>query len=652
MAAPFQREVSAERHGNRIIVDYQYSRELVAAMQSIPGRSYRKRGKNWSVPLDLTTCRLLRKAFDPDRTGYPAKLIVGPELKAWAKNAIREEESLGKIALADTAELNHLPKTDMRLADAIHVGPKGRFMTPAEFAKALTEDGSYQTADVRFLVDSVAPVNANQQGLGKTPEWIAAIIEGGMYEGDHLIIAPSAAVDGTWEPELEEWLADAPFTWEIFACTGKRAQREAILAAWEESEAEARFIVVNPQMIQYRKTAERTPIARKAKPKEIKAGQACHCSRLKDGHHHYEATYPELFRWRYKTIAIDECHKGNIRNHRSLTSFSIHDLNLMEDGKKTAMSGTPMKKMGADIWGLLNWLRPDVFTSYWRFAEMFFEIIDNGYGKKVGRLREDREDEFFQYLTPYVVRRTKAECLPWLPPKQFIEVPVRLEGKQATQYAQMEADGVAALADGSRVETTSILAEFTRLSQFANAYCDVRNGKVVPTRESAKLTALFQKLDETGIFDGDNEEQTVIFSQSREMIELVATMLREKGVAIDVIRGGQSRQGQRRQIKEAFQVGHTKVLCIVTTAGGVSLTLDAADSAHFIDQSWAPDDDEQAEDRLHRASRIHNVRIYQYIALETIDEVRGATAIEKDTAHKYILDVRRELLRARGKQTS
>lgn len=625
--------------GNRIDVDYKYDRDLVARMRQIPGRAYVKTPhKHWTVPLDMTTCRLLRQA-------YGDLLVVGPELRSWAINAKRTEERLGSIALADSGTLMRLPQVLPTLAKAIHLGPKGLWMTEAEKVAALVGPGSYQAADVQFLAEATAPLNGNQQGLGKTPEWIAAIWEAGLEEGDHLIIAPSAAVDGTWEAELEKWMADATTSVGIYACTGNRSQRQATLDKWLASEAASRWVVINPQMVQYRKTNERTAIVRKARPKEIKAGTCCFCLRLKDGHHHYEPTWPELFAYQWNSIAIDECHKGNIRNHRSLTSFSIHDLELVPGGKRHALSGTPMKKKGADIWGILHWLRPDVFTSYWRFAELFFEVKSNGFGKVVGELRKDREGEFFQYLTPYVVRRTKDECLPWLPPKQYIPVVVRLAGKQAKQYAEMEEDGAARLGE-ERVTTTSILAEFTRLSQFANAYCLFdEHGEVAPTRESAKLEALWQKLDEAGILDGTTEEQTLIFSQSRKMVELVHTTLVEAGVATAMVKGGQTKQGQRRAIKEAFQAGDTKVLCVVTTAGGVSLTLDAADSAHFIDTSWAPDDDEQAEDRIHRATTNKQVRIYQYIAEGTIDEYRAEMAIDKAEAHKYILDVRRKILK-------
>ena len=213
----------------------------------------------------------------------------------------------------------------------------------------------------------------------------------------------------------------------------------------------------------------------------------------------------------------------------------------------------------------------------------------------------------------------------------------------------MELEGEATLGDNF-ITTTSVLAEFTRLKQFATALCDVVDGKVVPTETSCKLEAMLDKMDEYGMFDPDNTEQQVVFSQSREVVELAAQMLRDRGLSVDVISGAQNKRGQRKAIKEAFMRGDTRVLCIVTTAGGVALTLDAASVAHMLDEMWDPGDDEQAEDRLHRASRVHQVIIYNYRTKGTIDQYIMETAFNKASAHSFLLDVRRRILEASQKR--
>lgn len=621
------------RAANRIDVRFPYSIELVDAMKTVSGRTFVKEpNKHWHVPLDLETCRQLREAFGQ-------QLVIGPNLHSWATNAVRQERALGSLAAADSAKLERLGEVLPTLYKAMFLGPKGLIMTEEEKAAAFAKgEPSFQCADVRFLVESPNPLNGNQQGLGKTPEWIAAVWEAGIEEGIHLVIAPATAVDGTWEPELEQWQADSPCEVGIFACTGTRKEREQTIDEFLASEAPVKWLVINPAMVQYRKDPTRQG-SKVLRVTGKAAMDACYCRAMNDAHEHYTSPYPVLLDIVWDTIAIDECHKGNIRNHRSLTSKSIHDL---QTHKRCAFSGTPMKKKGADVWGILHWLRPDVFTSYWRIAEGYFEIDDNGYGKKVGALRKDKEDAFFRMLTPYVLRRTKDEVLTWMPPKHYVEVPCTMTTRQRKQYEEMEKEGAAKVGD-STVSTTSILAEFTRLRQFAFGYWEVRDGKLRPTEDSGKLEAMLQKMDEADVFEDPTVKQ-IVFSQFKEVVYLVANVLRAKGVKVEIISGDQNKKGQRRQIREAFQNGDLQVLCIVTTAGGVSLTLDAADTVHMLDETWSPDETEQAEDRAHRASRVHNVTIYQYRTKDSVDAYVAETALEKANEHKRILDVRRKLM--------
>jgi SNF2 family DNA or RNA helicase len=119
---------------------------------------------------------------------------------------------------------------------------------------------------------------------------------------------------------------------------------------------------------------------------------------------------------------------------------------------------------------------------------------------------------------------------------------------------------------------------------------------------------------------------------------------------VGIVEGGQTKQGQRRQIKEAFNSGQTRVLCIVTSAGGVSLSLTGTKVAHFLDEPWAPDEAQQAEDRLHGIGRGilgERTTIFQYRTVDTIDEYRRDVAADKASAQAYIMDVRRQLLKAK-----
>lgn len=624
---------------NRICVSFAYDPNDVANVKRVAGASWVKSKKHWHVPLDMMSCRKLREVFGD-------RLHIGPALRSWATEAVREEGHLGKLALADTATLTYLPTALPWLYRHMHVGPIGlTFTTQEEWDAALAGLPSFQCADIRFLADSKAPLNANQQGLGKTPEWIGAVWEAGIEIGDHLVVCNAKAVDGTWEPELEKWQGDAPWDVSIHACTGNRRERQEILDEFFASPAKVRWLVVNTEMIRWVKT-EMGPQIVKLKGKAADSPSACDCDATPDPHQHYDYSYPEINAHTWRTICVDECHKGSIRNDKSITHRSMDALKYHD--KRTALSGTPAKKKGADVWGTLHWLRPDAFPSKFRFAMEFFQSSNNGYGWKFGELLEHKQDDFAMALVPYVLRRTKDECLPWLPPKHHIYVPCKMEGKQLTQYAKMEEDGFVTIG-GVEVDTTSILAEHTRLWQFANAYCEMRDGVVTPTEHSCKLDAMLEKMDEADVFD-DPDQKQIVFSQSRKMIEMAAAVLARKGVKLEIISGAtHKRKGELRTTIEAFQRGDTQIMCIVTQAGGVSLTLDRADTAHFLDEAWAPDDTEQAEDRLHRAtSGTKQVTVYHYYAEGTVDEYRQLVADGKRTAHEIMWDIRRKRMKEKA----
>jgi SNF2 family DNA or RNA helicase len=624
---------SCRTKGGRIDVRFNYNRQYVEAMRTVAGRSFVGDigDKHWHVPLDMETCRSLRRAFGDS-------LAIGPQLRSWATKARREEEALGSIATSTTGRLVALWDKLPTLAQAIHLGPLGKYMSEAERVTALAEPGSYQAADVEFIVSATSPLVANEQGTGKTPTYIASVWEAGLEDGAHLVICPKTAIGGTWLKELKHWQSDAKKSVEIFACVDGSTDGDEVLERFRRSTADVRWVVVNPAMITWRKDPE-GPLTVTVTGK--KARDACTCSKQKSPHLHYRAPFPALTSTPWKTVCIDECHKGSIRNHRSLTAKALKYIRA--HGKVTAMSGTPMKKMGgSDIWGILNYLRPDVFSSFWRFAGDFYEIEETDYGKKVGKLRTDREDAMWRLLTPFVIRRLKKEVAPWLPEKLYVPVDCFMGKAQADQYRKIQEGEAVQLEDGV-LETKGTLDMFTRLRQFASARWTGTEGNLRIV-DSCKVDALVEKMDEVGMFDEGSTRKQLVFSQSRKMILFVAEELRKRGLRVDMIHGGINKAADRQRIMDDFQEGDTQVLCIVTTAGGVSLTLDAADEVHLLDEAWSHDEDEQAEDRAHRVSRIHQVTVYIYRTIGTIDQYVADSKEEKKDDHEVILDVRRKII--------
>lgn len=616
----------------KLRVTFDFDPAVIAAVKMIPGRKWvpaDKGGPAWDFPLDVQIGRRLKEKFGRD-------FIVRKELKQWAEVEVAAARHLANLSAGTSADLSVLPDVLPDLWRAVHVGPKGRGLDINVLEDMINEnpEGSYQTADVAYLAAADNPLNGNQPGLGKTIETIASIFESGADDGPHLILAPLSSLESVWENELRRWQPHP-----VWRAQGGAYDKSWIINDFLGTEGPG-WLVCNHHMAQLV-----TP--RGGRGEEAKA----------------RPRFPELYELEWNTVILDEVHKAGFRD---LDSNMYQGIFQLQAQKKMALSGTPVGGKPINLWYILHWLHPHKFTSKWQWANMWLEVIDNGYGKNIGRIRDGLEEEFYRVHAPYFLRRTKAECLPWLPPKTHIVVDVEMDEEQAKQYEEF------ALAAEVRIEDESltafgILAEYTRLKQFAISkntikyYYDTgpdstgeRKFKPIPTEKSCKLDALVEILDEHGIIPEsksdvvDVEHQVVVFSQFSTVVDMIAGYLAKQNVNVEKLTGATS-PNERTRLQERFQNKEIAVLCMTTTAGGVAITLDAADTCVFIDETWDPGDQEQAEDRIHRASRIHNVTVYTLRTKKTIEEYISRVLTGKENVNKMILDLRAAGLRATEK---
>jgi SNF2 family DNA or RNA helicase len=320
------------------------------------------------------------------------------------------------------------------------------------------------------------------------------------------------------------------------------------------------------------------------------------------------------------------------------------------NGKRIAMSGTPGRGKDTNLWGTLNWLRPELFSSYWRWIETYYDVDKDGYGWKIGSMRPEMEAEFDAMLAPHMLRRTKAEVAPDLPPKQYggtrldpedpaspVGVWLPMEGRQAELYRQMEKDSLAEL-EGGFVEAIGVLPEMTRLRQFAICGWKRRTGsdKLAPVAtDSNKYDWVLQFCRERAAVG----RKVVIASEFTEVINEFAAQLNNDGVANYTLTGETSDPERVRRVA-AFQSDDdtTTAFLLNTHAGGVAVTLDAADDLVFLDETFIPDDQEQVEDRIHRISRIHNVTIWYLRSQGSIEEALCRIPAAREAILKARLD--------------
>lgn len=599
---------------------------VVALMKAVPGAAWQPEHKVWTYPLDLEICRRLHELFGKS-------LDIGPDLWAWGKAqqaAERELATAMDIDLTQPVMLERVPE-----------------LAPSMWA-AMQSRG-YQPVAAMFGKMTGSHVNADQQGLGKCIESLATLIERGIT-GNVLLIGPRTSLRATWKHEISKWLADyRPGADFLIADSklGTSAQRSESIREWLAAGGEAglRFLLVNAEMCRVKPTCR----------DGVCKGHERGC----ESEHDNVPAQPELFAQPWDAIIGDEVHRylmhANPRSKSvSQVGLGIQSLPLVAGGIKIALSGTPMRGKPRKIWATLRWCRPDLYTSEWRWAKLYFRTESNEYATTGETVTDDllpeREAAFNRELARLVLRRTKSELRAinpeWAPPdKMYFEAWVELDPAQRKQYDAMQKNAEVKIG-GEVLSANGILAEMTRLRQFACASGRLVGGEFFPQLPSSKFDWIVEFLIERGITgkasEDEGEGKVVIASQFEKIISLYATALSQEGIECMTLTGKVSDAEREANIARFQQPGGPRVFLLTTTAGGVSVTLDAADDIVINDETWVPDDQEQVEDRVHRASDVkHQVNVYYLRAEDTIERGIAGDNEMKDVTQKRVLDARR-----------
>ncbi|KAM3912356.1 DNA excision repair protein ERCC-6-like [Leptodactylus fuscus] len=169
--------------------------------------------------------------------------------------------------------------------------------------------------------------------------------------------------------------------------------------------------------------------------------------------------------------------------------------------------------------------------------------------------------------------------------------------------------------DGTEENDIEAVTKFDHLSDEALIE---ESGKLV------LLIGLLSKLKEEG-------HRTLVFSQSRKMLDMIDRILNNRGFKIMRIDGTVSLSDRERRIS-MFQANRSySVLLLTTQVGGVGLTLTSADRVVIFDPSWNPATDAQAVDRAYRIGQQANVVIYRLITCGTVEEKIYRRQIFKDS---------------------
>jgi SNF2 family DNA or RNA helicase len=329
----------------------------------------------------------------------------------------------------------------------------------------------------------------------------------------------------------------------------------------------------------------------------------------------------DLHDWIFDTAIVDEAHF--LRNWKSKQSEAIFKIKATY---RYPLTGTPSVKHGSDVYGLLHFINPERYSSYWQFTDRYWEIQDNGWGKDIANAKKAREKELLSLMSINSVQRKRKDVMKWLPKAQHQTIPVQLDGKQLKLYNQM-LDTF--MADDEKTEheidTMNKLSQLMRLRQLCLdprlLGFDVRGSKTDALLEWAE----------------NNTEPFVVMTTFSSYFELVKPELEKLGKKVEVIDGSVSKTN-RQHIVDRFQKGEIDILLANIIAAGTGLTLDISDTIIFLDKSFNPADNEQAQDRIVPTTedRYHSINVISFVAESTIDERVNEILDRKEDLTKII----------------
>ncbi len=441
----------------------------------------------------------------------------------------------------------------------------------------------FQRAGVAYLLERRRAFLADEQGLGKTIEALAALQAGDTFPA--IVVCP-ANLKLNWVRETCTWLP------------GRSVERWSGLGGGGRNGTPA---ALGPT------GAPPQPAAARAEP-------------LADitivNFDILAARLPELLAGSPRALVIDEAHLCKNAGAKRTQAAQRLAAAIPRDGLVLALSGTPVVNRPAELVAQLRILgRLEEFGSGARFSARF--------------KGPDAHQRLHWHLRARCfARRLKRDVLPQLPPKTRSVVPIELDNE--AEYRLAERDLVAWL----RSQPLDLRELDAKVAAALRAERLVRLNALKLLAARGKLAAALAWLHDFRC----SGEPLVVFARHREIQRAVLERFPE---ALHIL--GEDSPRAREEALRSFQEGEGDgtIVCSLEVAGQ-GLTLTRASSVAFLELDWTPARHEQAEDRCHRIGQRDAVNAYYLLAAETVDETIARLLERKRAVIGAVTDGRAE----------
>ncbi|KAI4345461.1 hypothetical protein L6164_012585 [Bauhinia variegata] len=431
----------------------------------------------------------------------------------------------------------------------------------------------YQLAGLNWLIrlyeNGINGILADEMGLGKTLQTISLL--GYLHEfrgitGPHMVVAPKSTL-GNWMNEIRRFCPVLHAVKFLGNPDERRHIRENLLVAGKFD-----VCVTSFEMAIKEKSALRR------------------------------------FSWRY--IIIDEAHR--IKNENSLLSKTMR---LYKTNYRLLITGTPLQNNLHELWALLNFLLPEIFSSSETFDEWFQISGENDQQEVVQQLHK--------VLRPFLLRRLKSDVEKGLPPKKETILKVGMSQMQKQYYrALLQKDLEVVNAGGERKRLLNIAMQLRKCCNHPYLFQGAEPGPPYTTGEhlitnAGKMVLLDKLLPKLK----ERDSRVLIFSQMTRLLDILEDYLMFCGYLYCRIDGNTGGEDRDASIDAFNKPGSEKFVFLLSTrAGGLGINLATADVVILYDSDWNPQVDLQAQDRAHRIGQKKEVQVFRFCTEYTIEE--------------------------------
>lgn len=299
----------------------------------------------------------------------------------------------------------------------------------------------------------------------------------------------------------------------------------------------------------------------------------------------------------FAVILYDEVQK--LKNPASQMTRAAKTLNARF---QIAMTGTPVENRLQDLWSVFDVVHPGLLGSSKAFEESYPAAEPDRL-----RVLHDILTEPQDGRPALLLRRMKDDCLDGLPAKHVSPLPLPMPAPQATAYDAVIQRAMVAKGAGKPGHMLEILHMLRGVSLHPVAPEAAGEGYLA---DSARLRAMLDVLDRVHAAG----EKALVFCESLAMQALLAVEFRRRyRLDHDVARIHGGVAGDARQAAvNTFQQRPAgfDVMILSPKAGGVGITLTAANHVIHLSRWWNPAVEDQATDRAFRIGQTRDVHVY------------------------------------------